>query len=271
MCIRDRYKGDTTTPNITLPSKDNITYTVEGNNIVTNAITPTTTSSSFSSYTVTVNNSNVKVLNTNLVEQTTFGKGEAFIISMPASLATDGKMSVDVSVEGNFSKKDAFFYKPTSTSLQTTVLGVINNSKQKANLNLAYEIELGEGKFRKVDAETGDYVKNATLSIMDSKGAVVSTFETGDKETTITLPVGNYTVTETKVPDGYSAEKTTYEFEIKKDETTEIVLKNTKLIDVPNTKLNMTYVYGVGAAVVVVGIIFIVIANKSSNGKKKKN
>ena len=110
------YKGDTTTPNITLPTKDNITYTVNGNNIVTNAITPTTTSSSFSGYTVTVNNSNVKVLNTSLVEQTTFGKGESFIISMPASLATDGKISVDVSVEGNFSKKDAFFYKPTSTS-----------------------------------------------------------------------------------------------------------------------------------------------------------
>ena len=91
------------------------------------------------------------------------------------------------------------------------------------------------------------------------------------KETVITLPVGNYTVTETKVPDGYSAEKTTYEFEIKKDETTEIVLKNTKLIDVPNTKLNMTYIYGIGISVVVVGIIFIVIANKSSNAKKKKN
>ena len=106
---------------------------------------------------------------------------------------------------------------------------------------------------------------------MDSKGTTVSTFETTDKETVITLPVGNYTVTETKVPDGYSAEKTTYEFEIKKDETTEIVLKNTKLIDVPNTKLNMTYIYGIGISVVVVGIIFIVIANKSSNDKKKKN
>ena len=265
------YNGDTTIPNLSLPSKDNITYTVNGNNIVTNAITPTTTSSSFSGYTVTVNNSNVKVLNTSLVEQTTFGKGESFIISMPTSLATDGEISVDVSVEGNFSKKDAFFYKPTSTSLQTTVLGVINNSKEKADLNLTYKVELGVGKFRKIDAETGKYVKNATLSIVDSKGATVNTFETTDKETVITLPVGNYTVTETKVPDGYSAEKTTYEFEIKKDETTEIVLKNTKLIDVPNTKANMTYVYGIGIGIVVVGIIFIVIANKSSNGKKKKN
>lgn len=265
------YKGDTTTPNLTLPSKDSITYTVNGNNIVTNAITPTSTSKSFSGYTVTVNNSDVKVLNTSLVEQTTFGKGESFIISMPTSLASDGEISVDVSVEGNFSKKDAFFYKPTSTSLQTTVLGVINNSKEKSNLNLTYQIELGKGKFRKIDAETGNYVEAATLSIMDSKGTTVSTFETGDKETVITLPVGNYTVTETKIPDGYSAEKTTYEFEIKKDETTEIVLNNTKLIDVPNTKLTMTYIYGIGAAVVVVGIIFIVIANKSSNGKKKKN
>ncbi len=48
-------------------------------------------------------------------------------------MSTDGenKMSIDVSVEGSFNKKDAFFYKPTSTSLQTTVLGVINNSKKK--------------------------------------------------------------------------------------------------------------------------------------------
>ena len=265
------YKGDTSTPSISLPTKENITYTVNGNNVVTNTITPTSSSGSFSGYTVTVSNSNVKVLNTNLVEQTTFGKGESFIISMPISLAKDNEISVDINVEGNFSQKDAFFYKPTSTSLQTTVLGVINNSKEKSNLNLTYQIELGEGKFRKVDAETGKYVSNATLTVMDSKGTTVSSFETSDKETIITLPVGVYTVTETKVPDGYSAEKTTYEFEIKKDETTEIVLKNTKLIDVPNTKANMTYVYGIGIAIVVVGIIFIVIANKSSNVKKKKN
>lgn len=265
------YKGDATAANISLPSKDNITYTVNGNNILTNAITPTSTSDSLSSYTVTVSNSNVKVLNTDLVEQTTFGKGESFIISMPVSLATNNELSVDVSVEGNFSKKDAFFYKPSDSKTQTTVLGVINNSKEKASLNLSYEIDLGVGKFHKVDAETGKYVTNATLSIMDSQGTVVSTFETGDSATSITLPVGNYTVTETKIPDGYSAEKTTYEFEIKKDETTDIVLKNTKLIDVPNTKLNMTYVYGIGAAVIVVGIVFIVIANKSSNVKKKKN
>lgn len=50
-----------------------------------------------------------------------------------------------------------------------------------------------------------------------------------------------------------------------------MVLNNTKLIDVPNTKASMSYIYGIGAAVVVVGIIFIVIASKSSNGKKKKN
>lgn len=265
------YEGDNTTPNIGLPSKDSITYTIEGDNIITSTITPISTSESFSGYTITANNSDVKVLNTNLVEQTTFGRGESFIISMPTSLVKDGEISVDVSVEGSFSKKDAFFYKPTSTSLQTTVLGVINNSKEKVNLNLTYQIELGEGKFRKIDAETGNYVENAILSIMDSKGTTVSTFETSDKETVVTLPVGNYTVTETRVPDGYSAEKTTYDFEIKKDETTEIVLKNTKLIDVPNTKVNMTYVYGIGIAIVVVGIIFIVIASKPSNGKKKKN
>ena len=265
------YKGETTTSNIVLPSKDSITFTVSGSNIITNVITPTSTSGSFSSYTVTLSNSDAKVLNTSLVEQTTFGSGESFIISMPTSLVKDGEISLNVSVEGNFSKKDAFFYKPTSTSLQTTVLGVINNSKEKAGLNLIYQIELGEGKFRKVDAESGGYVSGAVLSVMDSRGTTVSNFETTDKETVITLPVGTYTVTETRVPDGYSAEKTTYEFEIKKDETTEIVLKNTKLIDVPNTKINMTYIYGIGAAVVVVGIIFIVIANKSSNGKKKKN
>ena len=265
------YKGETTTSNIVLPSKDSITFTVSGSNIITNVITPTSTSGSFSSYTVTLSNSDAKVLNTSLVEQTTFGSGESFIISMPTSLVKDGEISLNVSVEGNFSKKDAFFYKPTSTSLQTTVLGVINNSKEKAGLNLIYQIELGEGKFRKVDAESGGYVSGAVLSVMDSRGTTVSNFETTDKETVITLPVGTYTVTETRVPDGYSAEKTTYEFEIKKDETTEIVLKNTKLIDVPNTKINMTYIYGIGAAVVVVGIIFIVIASKPSNEKKKKN
>lgn len=266
------YKGDATTPNITLPSKDSITYTINEDNIITSAITPTSTSESFSSYTVTTNNDYyIKILNTNLVEQTTFSKGESFVISAPLLTDDEDKISIDISVEGNFSKKDAFFYKPTNTSLQTTVLGVINNSKEKANLNLTYQIELGVGAFHKIDAETGEDIKNAVLSIVDSKGNTVNTFETLDAPMYIELPVGNYTVTETKIPDGYSAEKTTYEFEIKKDETTEIVLKNTKLIDVPNTKANMSYIYVIGTAVVVVGIIFIVIANKSSNDKKKKN
>ena len=61
------YKGDTTTPNITLPSKDSITYTIEGDNIITSAITPTSTSESFSSYTVTPTDTDIKILNTNLV------------------------------------------------------------------------------------------------------------------------------------------------------------------------------------------------------------
>ncbi len=39
--------------------------------------------------------------------------------------------------------------------------------------------------------------------------------------------------------------KTTYEFEIKKDETTEIVLENTKEIEVPNTKASINYIYGI--------------------------
>lgn len=264
-------QSDNTTDNISLPSVNNVKFTVDGSNLVTTPITPTSTSNSFSSYVVTTDNSNVKVLNINKVEQTKFGKGESFVLSVPVSLVKDGKISINVSAEGTFSKQDAYFYVPDDNRAQTTVLGRINYSTSKASLNLNYEVELGEGKFRKVDAETGDYVQGATLVVTDSKGTTVSSFETGDKETVITLPVGNYTVTETKIPDGYSAEKTTYEFEIKKDETTEIVLKNTKLIDVPNTKLNMTYVYGVGAAVVVVGIIFIVIASKSSNGKKKKN
>ena len=126
-------------------------------------------------------------------------------------------------------------------------------------------------RFKKVEAGTGKQISGAVLTVVDSEGNTVDTITTTDEAKTLILPVGKYTVTETTIPDGYSAEKTTYEFEIKKDETTEIVLENTKEIDVPNTKASINYVYGIGAAVIIVGIVFIVVANKTSDEKKKKN
>lgn len=266
------YKADTTVPNVTLPTSDKVTYEVVDDGVMTSAITPSSTAASFSSYTVTVNNSVVKVVNTTGVEQTTFGRGESFRIFIPeSSIKANEEIKINVSVEATFSKKDAFFYNPDDSLVQRTVLGVINNSKEKANLDLSYIVEMGDGLFKKVESGTGDQISGATLTIVDEEGNTVYSFDTTDEPTSVTLPVGKYTVTETRIPDGYGAEKTTYEFEIKKGETTEITLNNTKTIDVPDTKINMGYVYGIGAAVIIVGIIFIVVANKTSNDKKKKN
>lgn len=266
------YKGETTNANISLPTTDKITYTLTSDGLMTNEITPTSTASSFSSYNVSVTDSNVKVVNTTGVEQTTFGKGESFKIFIPKSaIPAKGEVTVNVNVEGTFSKKDAFFYKPDDSNVQKTVLGVINNEKQSVKLDLKYEIDLGEGIFKKVEAGTGKQISGAVLTVVDSEGNTVDTITTTDEAKTLILPVGKYTVTETTIPDGYSAEKTTYEFEIKKDETTEIVLENTKEIDVPNTKASINYIYGIGATVIIVGIVFIVVANKTSNEKKKKN
>ncbi len=266
-----KYQGGSATPTISLPDLSNLSYTVDGSNLITDAITPNGSSNGFS-YTVKVSNSNVKVLNAQGVEvDGSIAGGQAFRLKVPAGALKDGKLALDIDITATYETKNAYVYNPVGSQYQKTVLGVIDRNPVTTNASISYETEVGKGKIRKVDAESGKNVKGATIVIRDVKGNQVAQFESTDKDYEITLPVGTYTATETKIPEGYSADQTSYEFKITKDNTTEVVIKNTKQIDVPDTASNTSFIYGIGAGIVLIGIALIVVALKPENEPKKRS
>ena len=87
---------------------DNITYQASENSLLTSAISVNSSKSSFSSYKVTVSDSRIKVLNSNMVETTEFTSQESFRLSIPTDLIEDNKLSVQVTVTGTFKQKNAY-------------------------------------------------------------------------------------------------------------------------------------------------------------------
>ena len=204
---------------------DNITYQASENSLLTSAISVNSSKSSFSSYKVTVSDSRIKVLNSNMVETTEFTSQESFRLSIPTDLIEDNKLSVQVTVTGTFKQKNAYVYNPKDNSnLQRTVLGIVTEDTASKELPLEYEVEVGQARIRKIDAETGENLAGATLVINDSLGNQVATFETTGEDMLLTLPIGEYTVTETKAPEGYTVENNSKSFTVGKDTLVEVVL-----------------------------------------------
>ena len=71
------------------------------------------------------------------------------------------------------------------------------------------------------------------------------------------------------VPDNYNVETTTYDFAVTKDTTTEVTVKNTKEIVVPDTAMDAAVVYGIGVSIIIIGVSLIISAVKPQHDKKK--
>ena len=267
------YVPSSTTPTLDDIDTSTITYTITDEYIETSPITITSTNSSnFLNYTVRTNNENITVLNENGVEQTTFSPNERFKLRIPMSEVVDYKINLQVSISGNFSVHNAYFYtaQTNPSEYQRALLGLITSDTVTDEIPLEFEIPTGRVIISKQNSETGARITGAVLSITDKTGKEVYRYETTNNDMDLTLPVGTYTITETVIPEGYNAEVTTTTFEITEGETTEVVIENTPTIDVPNTSLDSNIVYIIGAGIIVVGIILIVVAMKSTNAKKKK-
>ena len=267
------YVAGTTTPSLNAIDTSTITYTMTDEYIETSPISITSNASTnFITYTVSTNNNNITVLNENGIEQTTFSPNERFKLRIPVSEVKDYKINIQVSISGNFNVHNAYFYTAQSnpSNYQRALLGQIVNDTVTDQIPLEFEIPTGRVIISKQDSETGKGISGAVLSITDKSGKEVYRYETTGEDVDLTLPVGTYTITETVIPEGYNVEVTTTTFEITEGETTEVVIKNTPTIDVPNTSISSNIIYIIGTAIIVVGIILIVVAMKSTNAKKEK-
>lgn len=267
------YTPGPTNPSLNDIDTSQITYTMTDKYIETSPITVTSNAgTNFINYTVNTSNSNIEILNESGISQTTFSPNERFKLRIPVSEVKDYEINFQVNVSGNFSVHNAYFYVDSQrpSDYQRALLGQILAETTSDSVSLSYEIPTGKVIISKIDSETGEGLSGAVLSITDKSGKEVYRYETTGEDVELTLPVGTYTITELTVPEGYSAEITTIEFEITEKETTEIVINNTPIIEVPNTSSNSFLVYGIGALIIIAGIVLIVVAKRPKNNAKGK-
>ena len=96
----------------------------------------------------------------------------------------------------------------------------------------------------KVDAATGNPLAGATLVVKDSEGNVIEEFVTTEEPHTITgLKDGEYTVEETKAPEGYKKSDEIYKFTISdKTPTALVIFENNEIVEVPFTGSNKSLI-----------------------------
>ena len=115
-------------------------------------------------------------------------------------------------------------------------------------------------------------INGARLVIRNSNGEIIKEWTSSNTPYYIEkLPVGKYTLEETIAPNGYVLNTSKVEFEVL--ETGDIqstTMYNSKLVEVPNTSSNTTYVYLVGGLLIIIGGILIYISYKNKTGIKSR-
>ena len=266
------YVAGTTNPSLNTVDTSSVTYTMTDEYIETSLIPVTSNASTnFINYTVKTNNENIKILNENGVEQTTFTPNERFKLRIPVSEVVDYKINFQVNISGNFRVHNAYFYVDSNepSRYQRALLGQILTDNKSDSISLNYEIPTGKVIISKIDVETGKGLAGAVLSITDKSGKEVYRYETTGEDVSLTLPVGSYKITEVSVPDGYSVEVITKDFEVTANNITSVVIENTPDIPVPNTSSSIYWIYGIGALIILAGIGLIVVAKRPNNEKNK--
>ena len=142
-------------------------------------------------------------------------------------------------------------------------VGVINFVNDFTKINIS-----------KKDMAGSEEVEGAHLVIRDSNGEIVEEWISSDSPHYIEkLPVGRYTLTETIAPDGYVLNTSVVDFNVL--ETGDIqneIMYNSRLVEVPNTSSNATYIYLVGGILIIIGGVLIYISYKNKTRiKSSKN
>lgn len=276
------YTIDTTEKEISI-NENNISYQIMDNALLTSNISVYSDNDSFSSYTVEISDDRIKVLNNDMIETKTFASKESFKLLIPYDAIVDNQLSVKVRVIGNFMEKVSYIYGvngafvvSNNQDFTAKVMPLANQVPYNSNtitnfaildklyedvsydeLNWNYNIKLGNVTISKIDSENRTHVSGATLVINDSLGNQVVTFETIDSDQTFSLPEGSYTITEVKIPEGYAVENNVTNFMVESNKKNNVVIENTRTMEVPNTVANNSYLYVIGGSLIIVGIILV--------------
>lgn len=145
----------------------------------------------------------------------------------------------------------------------------------KNKLTIVMIDELIKTSFSKQDATTGKELPGATLQILDKdKNPILNEegkplyewISTNEPHIIEGLPIGVYYLKETIAPEGYTKTEELVKFEVTDDGTiTEVVMKNSPIVDVPNTAKSASIpmiILSLGLLIGGAGIIWYVIYSK---------
>ena len=266
-------------------TQNDISYHVTNDYIETNLITPTSTgkvySNKFGGYTVDVESPMV-VVNKDGEEQTEFNVGESFRVRIPISEIENQTLNYSIQVEGYFDFDALQLYTgleprryemPSDERMrlydQLQYTAVTRNCKTIETLDDTISLEftqrVGNLDVRVIDASTGDNLSSAEVAIYDSKSNEVYRYETTDNILHLTLPVGDYVIKQTVTPPNYEPTTIQMRVSVLANDTTEAVLENVPLVNVPDTAMNATVFIIIGGLIVAAGGIVLV-----ANLRKKK-
>ena len=249
----------------------NITYYVTDDYIETSLITPDCTkdySYMFTDYEVKVS-SPITVVDKNGNEKQEFERGEGFKLRVPLSEIKNGTVNMKAEIIGNatFNIWGRYDYEPSSPSTKTKGLEPValidcgeSETKQVfLPLELNYTEQVGTLNIKVIDAETKENLSNAEITIYDSLGNIVYRMNTTNSEINVTLPIGEYTVKQTITPENYQPIVVQKRVSVTENETTEAVLENIQLLEVPNLGRNTTgMIMIIGGLTIIIGTVLIV-------------
>ena len=275
------YSDNQSAPMLDEINIDNITYYVTDDYIETSLITPDCTkdySYMFTDYEVKVP-SPITVVDKNGNEKQEFERGEGFKLRVPLSEVKNGTVNMKAEIIGNTTFNTRATYQLSSPSTNTRALilplalidcGESETMQGFLPLELNYTEQVGTLNIKVIDAETKENLSNAEITIYDSLGNIVYRMNTTNSEINVTLPIGEYTVKQTITPENYQARVIEQKVTIVENETTEAVLENIQLLEVPNLGRNTTgIIMIIGGLVLVIGCIIVGVNLRKKDIKTK--
>ena len=252
-------------------NKETISYHLVENGayIESSLFEPQHTGSNYTGYSFTSESNDVTFYNEQNVKVekgTVLTSGQRVKFRVPVDkLQEENTLKLNVQFTGSFVRNEAYLYNPAQDTYQKILIGAIKIEPKNTEFTLVLEIPMGSVKVSKVDATTGEELEGATMVVTNKKtGEIVDQWVSG-KEPHVIDPIaeGEYTLTETIVPEGYQQKTTSVDFTVEKGQVTEVEMENVPEIPVPNTASTIPpYLYIIGAIAFIIGVVLIIVAVK---------